>query len=194
MTNLKSGSAGGISSLLCRFFLIAALMFPGRILIGATLPGAVAAPCTLAWTPSSNPGVAGYAVYYGISGSPLNIRVDVGTASTITLYNLNANATYFFYAVAYDTSGQESIPSPTITYQPPLLSPVTLSFLPDGTANIGFRAPPGASCQVQYTPTLNPPAWQTLGTTVADSSGMVSVSDLLIGNPSMRFYRAVRLP
>jgi hypothetical protein len=174
--------------------LLAVVMFSRPAIVRAAVPGAVAAPCTLTWAPSPSSSVAGYAVYYGINGSSLSVRVDTGAVPTFTFYNLSASTTYFFYVVAYDSNGQESIPSPVITYQPPLVSPVALNFLSDGTANIWFRSAPGASCRVEFTSSLSAPSWQVLGTAVADSSGNASLFDPASGLPAMRFYRAARLP
>jgi len=173
---------------------LAVVMLSRQTMVRAAVPGTVAAPCTLTWAPSPNSSVAGYAVYYGINGSSLTIRVDTGATPTVTFYNLSPSTTYFFYVVAYDTTGQESIPSPVITYQPPLISPVALNVLSNGIANILFRAAPGASCRVEYTSTLTAPLWQVLGTAIADTNGNVSLFDPPSGRPAMRFYRAVRLP
>src|SRR5215831_18561505 len=142
MENFRRGSFSRVRSVLGRGLLLAVAVFARQTVFSASVPGAVAAPCTLTWAPSPNSSVAGYAVYYGINGSSLSIRVDTGAAPTVTFYNLSASATYFFYVVAYDAIGLESIPSPVITYRPPLISPVALNFLSDGTANVLFRSAP----------------------------------------------------
>jgi hypothetical protein len=60
-----------------------------------------------------------------------------------------------------------------------------------GSVNLRFQAMSGAVCQVQYTPTLNPPQWQTLASVTADANGNVSLSDQPPPNTPSRFYRAV---
>jgi hypothetical protein len=145
--------------------------------------------CTLQWNPSAGTDVAGYAVYYGISGSSVTNRVDVGPALTATLKGLVASSTYFFYVVAYSPLQQESIPSDQLTYTAPAMSALRFSQT-NGAMNLWFHVAPGAACHVEYTASLSPAAWNVLTTAVADTNGLVSVNDTDISEAS-RFYRAV---
>ncbi len=67
-----------------------------------------ASSVTLAWDPSPDAGVTGYRIYFGgVTGNYTN-SATVGDVTTATIGNLNTNRTYFFAAVAYDSSGVES--------------------------------------------------------------------------------------
>jgi hypothetical protein len=149
-----------------------------------------ATPCTLAWTRSQDTNVTGYALYYGIVGSGTTNRVNVGNTNRITLYNLSASSNSFFYAVSCNASGLESPPSTAISYTPQALSTLKLT-VSTGSVSVKFQAATNATCHIEYTPTLNPAQWQTLGNATADASGNVIISDPLTGNPATRFYRAV---
>ena len=149
-----------------------------------------ASPCTLAWNYSSNASVVGYALYYGITGSGVTNRLDVGMTNMVTFYNLLASSNYFFYVVAYDAMGTESLPSGIVYYSPCALSALKMTKLAGASMNLQFQAAPGSACHVEYTPTLNPPQWQTLGSATADSSGNITICDPSSGSQPTRFYRA----
>jgi len=167
--------------------LVAGLVSAAQFSLSAT----PAAPCTLQWQPSSSPAVAGYAVYYGVSGSSLTNRLDAGSSQSFTLNNLAASSNYFFFVVAYNTTGVESPPSNVLYYRPAVLTLLRIAELTDGTMNIRFRAGTGATCRVQYTSSLDSGQWTTLGTATASSSGDVIINDPPAGRPDIRFYRGV---
>lgn len=74
---------------------------------------------------------------------------------------------------------------------PQVLLALAISAPLAGTITLRFHAATGAVCRVQYTTSLNPPQWQTLGSATADSSGNVAMTDQVSVNTSGRFYRAV---
>jgi hypothetical protein len=149
-----------------------------------------ASPCTLAWNYSPDASVAGYALYYGITDSGVTNRQNVGMTNTVTLYNLLASSNYFFYVVAYDAVGTESLPSGVVFYSPRALSALKMTKLAGASMNLQFQAAPGSACHIEYTPTLKPPQWQTLGSATADSNGNIAICDPLPGSQPSRFYRA----
>lgn len=149
-----------------------------------------ASPCTLAWNLDQDPTVSGYALYYGIVGSSTTNRLDAGMTNLVTLYNLLASSNYFFYVVAYNSSGIESPPSVVMYYAPQALSALNLTSMTNGTVSIFFQVATDAVCHVEYTPTLSPAQWQILGSATADANGNVTLTDPLAGNPPTRFYRA----
>jgi hypothetical protein len=156
------------------------------------LPASVAlpaSPCTLGWNQSQDVSVAGYVLYYGITGSTTNRQV-LGMTNTVTLFNLLVSSNYFFYLTAYDAEGVESSPSNVVYYKPQVLSPLKLTFPVQGTMNLQFSAAPGSVCLIEYTPTLNPAQWQILGSATADSNGNITITDSEAGSSSTRFYRA----
>jgi hypothetical protein len=149
-----------------------------------------AIPCTLAWNQCQDTNVSGYALYYGITGSATTNCVDVGMTNQVTLNNLLASSNYFFYVVAYNGSGLESPSSTVIGYTPPALSALKLTALANGSMSICFQVATGAVCYIEYSPTLSPAQWQTLGSATADANGEVTLTDSSTGNSPTRFYRA----
>jgi len=135
--------------------------------------------------------VTGYALYFGITGSSATNRQVLGMTNTITLFNLLASSNYFFYVVAYDANGIESLPSNILYYKPQALSSLKLTSPVQGTMNLQFRAAPCSVCLIQYTPTLNPAQWQILGSATVDANGNITITDSQAGNAPTRFYRAV---
>ncbi len=155
------------------------------------LRAATGCSSTVVWEGSSSPDVAGYAVYYGVSGGLDTNRYDAGLSLSVTITGLLPATTYFFYVVVYDAYGDESPPSNVLLYTTPPISPLQLSPSANGTMNIQFQVTPGTACAVQYTPSLNPPTWTWLTTAVADTNGMVSIDDLVDPSQPSRFYRGV---
>ncbi len=92
--------------------------------------------CTLAW--NASPGAAGYKLRYGTTSGKPTTTVDVGTATTRTVSNLNEATTYFFTVTAYNaaTTPIESQPSNEISYRTPGASPAPTP----GLINIGETA------------------------------------------------------
>jgi hypothetical protein len=80
---------------------------------------------TIAWDPNKESDIAGYKLFYGTANPPTTV-VNAGTNTSVTLNNLNAGDTYYFYATAFNTAGLESSPSQTITYTVPQPADVTI--------------------------------------------------------------------
>jgi hypothetical protein len=175
-----------------RFLGIKTLLFACLpVFISAKAAVLPAVPCTLAWNSSSDISVTGYALYYGMTGSGVTNRLDVGTAQTATLSNLTVFSNYFFYVVAYNAAGVESAPSNLLLYSPPALTRLRLSQLADGSMRIQFRAGTGVVCRVEYASTLATAQWATLASATADANGDIAIDDSVVGNSPMRFYRGV---
>lgn len=168
-------------------FLCALISTFGFVLQSRATPGC---SCTLSWEASPSSGIAGYAVYYGVSGSTVTNRLDVGQALSATITGMTPATTYFFFVVDYDSYGDESPPSNVLLYTTPPISPLQFSQT-NGQLNIQFQVSPGTTCTVEYTPTLNPPSWTVLKTVVADTNGYVSVFDTIDPTKPARFYRGV---
>jgi len=85
----------------------------------------------LAWDPSPDANVLGYAIYYGTNSGNYQTRVPVGNATNTVLSNLTNVGTYYFVAVAYTAEGVESLPSNEVSYTvnsgtPPITPLVTI--------------------------------------------------------------------
>jgi Fibronectin type III domain len=164
------------------------------VLIGsAGLPNkSFAAPaclCTLQWQATPDSSVAGYAVYYSVAGSATTNRLDAGMATNVTVCNLTASSTYYFYVVAYDAGQVESGPSNLLPYMAPAITPIRLCQVANGAMNFVFHVAPNVACHVEYTENLSPPAWQVLILATGDSNGLVAISDPIVPGHN-RFYRA----
>jgi hypothetical protein len=193
---MQSFTCSKIVSVRCGNLSIGRILLIGSLLFSTSLTRIEAAvlqasPCTLAWNNSQDASVVGYALYYGITGSGVINRLAVRMTNRVTFYNLLASSNYFFYAVTYNAVGIESSPSEVLYYSPRALSALKMTKLADATVNLQFQAAPGSACHVEYTPSLTPSQWQTLGDATADADGYVTVSDPLAGSPPARYYRAV---
>lgn len=74
---------------------------------------------SLAWDPSPDTNVVGYALYCGnVSGGPYTIRQDVRTNMAGMVTPLTEGLPYYFVAVAYDAQGVESPPSNEVNFHP----------------------------------------------------------------------------
>src|SRR5208283_159862 len=79
----------------------------------------------LAWNANTDPIVTGYNIYFWIKGGFSTNKVSVGNATSVTISNLVAGATYYFATTTYDASGLESPFSAEAVNQPPTLRLVT---------------------------------------------------------------------
>jgi hypothetical protein len=150
-----------------------------------------AAPVKLSWEASADPDVTGYAVYYGVVNSGPTNRMDVGASRTASLKTLQAGFNYFFFVAAYKQGGFESDPSNVIQYTPPAITRLKMAPQRNGAIRVQFRGPAATLCRVEYTESLTPPQWQTLGSTTTDTEGNIIIDDPLAGRPAGRFYRGV---
>ena len=90
---------------------------------------------TLTWTPSTNPIVAGFNIYYGGTSGVYTNKTNAGTTTSLTISNLLNGSTYYFAASTYSTAGAESALSGEVSYtvpttpaavnQPPTLNPLS---------------------------------------------------------------------
>lgn len=73
---------------------------------------------TLGWDATTEPGVAGYRVYYGVASRIYTNVVDAGNKTSIQVGGLSDTATYYFAVTAYNTLMMESDPSSEISFKP----------------------------------------------------------------------------
>lgn len=164
-------------------------------------PAAVtnAAPIKLSWNAANDTAVKGYALYCGAVNQTSQSRMDVGTNLTGTVSNLIVGVNYRIYAVAYNATGMESVPSNELLFAPsvPLLPPTPTPSGPkleiakqaNGSMRLSYKATPGLVCGIQFAATPNPTAWQTLTNVTATSVSNVIALDNSASLVSKRFYR-----
>ncbi len=69
---------------------------------------AIAGQAALAWSASPDSSVTGYNIYFGSASHIYTGKVSAGKATSYTVSNLTAGATYYFAVTAYNSSGMES--------------------------------------------------------------------------------------
>ena len=68
------------------------------------------------WNPSPDPSVTGYYLCWGLATGQCTNFIDVGDVTNATLGGLTTNVEYYFTVVAYDTAGDQAVPSNEIQY------------------------------------------------------------------------------
>jgi len=74
---------------------------------------------SFAWDPNTEPDLAGYRIFYREKGQDYDYDNPAwqGMDTTATIYNLDANATYYFVSRAYDICCNESVNSVELCYE-----------------------------------------------------------------------------
>lgn len=145
---------------------------------------------TLAWDPSTDAVVAGYLVLYGPASGDYTSRVDAGANTTATISGLREGLTYYFAVVAYDVLGEESAPSPEITYIVPGLLVLSPGADSGKTMNLSFPVASGGRYDLQATADLQ--SWTNIWQTgTSDSNAWVQFTDAQTIPAPQRFYRLV---
>ena len=80
---------------------------------------------SLAWDPSPDTNVVGYAVYYGTNSGNYAVRVAVGNQTNTVVQGVTNTLTYYFVATAYTAEGLESLPSNEVSFAPGTGTPST---------------------------------------------------------------------
>ena len=98
---------------------ISGLLFLLLFILSLLVPAAHAGQVTVAWDPNPEAEVAGYKVYYGTHSGSYTASLDAGNTTSVVVSGLQEGATYYFAAVAYDASNNESGFSNEIAYAVP---------------------------------------------------------------------------
>jgi hypothetical protein len=169
----------GVSSRIGIFF-IAALSFCGTAMGSQDV--------TLAWDPSGDTNVVGYAIYYGTNSSNYTARLDAGGNSAISVSGLTEGVTYFFVVTAYDATGDESDPSNEIAY----IVPGVLFLIPGANRGDPMRInfPVAFPHWYELQATTDLQSWTTIWQTdPVFYNGWFEYVDFEAPFNSMRFYR-----
>jgi hypothetical protein len=70
---------------------------------------------TLQWSANLEPDLAGYRIYHGTSPGIYGSTQTVGKTTSYEYPNLTSNTTHYFTITAFDTSGNESLPSSEVS-------------------------------------------------------------------------------
>jgi hypothetical protein len=114
----------------------------GLILCGLSgllfqLPALAAQSVVLAWMPSSSTNIVGYKIYYGTESLNYNDVVAVGNTNAVTISGLMDGTTYYFAAIAVDSTGEESPFSNEAVYTV-LSAAATLTVSPELAGGFSF--------------------------------------------------------
>ena len=154
------------------------------IVFSGMISTAHAGQATLTWNPPTTNSdgtpltdLGAYKVYYGTASGSYTTTVDVGNVTSYTVTGLNNNATYYFAATAYDTTGNESgysnevskTISGTSDTTPPVLSGVTTSNITSTSAAITWTTDEASTSQVEYGTTTSYGSSTTIDSTMVTS-------------------------
>jgi hypothetical protein len=164
----------------------------------ATNPPASSTVVSLGWTASPSPNAAGYFLCWGLASGQCTNQLDAGNVTNVAVAALTASTTYFFTIVAYDATGDQSVPSNEIQYSAPNPAAAPqLSIQPPARTNsnpnavgLSFQGSAGATYTVLATQDFV--EWRAVWTTNCLSDGPVAFSATDTSNYRQRFYRLVR--
>jgi hypothetical protein len=132
-------------AVMIRRAIVFALGVTATCLSGLPLRAQVAQSVTLAWDANTQPGIAGYRLYYGTASGNYPYKSEVGNATTTTVSNLTVGQTYYFVVTDFNTTGLESLPSNEVAYTAVAVqnNPPTVSLAVTPTAGKKFVVPVG---------------------------------------------------
>ena len=98
------------------------------VLLAILQPSAFAGgSVTLTWSPSTDPLVVGYNIYYGGASGTYTNSISVGSAISVTISGLIPGASYYFAATTYNADNLESPLSGEESFLAPLDVPIMIS-------------------------------------------------------------------
>jgi hypothetical protein len=158
------------------------------ILVFALLQNTVQA-VHLAWDPSPDASVSGYAVYYGTNSGSYQTRNNVGSQTNSIIQVPTNGATYFFVVTAYTVDGVESLPSNEVSYTAPEgLPTVQLRVTPTRQFILTVTGQVGRTYNIQTSPDLI--TWSVIGSVIVPAGGLLDFTDTNTTSFPKRFYRA----
>lgn len=142
----------------------------------------------LAWDPSADPIVAGYAIYYGTNSGSYTFRFDAGGNTATAIPGLTEGVTYYFVVTAYDQQGNESDPSNEVVYVVPGVLFLTPGTNPGDPMRIIFPVAFPHWYELQATGDLQ--SWTTIWQTdPVFYNGWLEFVDFEAPFYALRFYR-----
>jgi hypothetical protein len=143
----------------------------------------------LGWTPSSDPTVVGYYLYYGTSSGACTNKINVGTNTAFTVGGLVAGATYYFTETSYNALDVESSFVPQISYIVPGILTMAQNQT-NGALRIQFPVAVGQSYVLQTSSNLE--SWSTLLSTPTQTTNeWLEYDEPLTNTVPARFFRLI---
>ncbi len=143
---------------------------------------------TLAWDAVSDPGLAGYSIYYGTASGTYTAELEVGNTNQATVFGLTPGTTYFFAMTTRLVTGLERDYSSEIQFQVPLRCPVLQPPLV-GDGQIAFRAAAPAGHTYDILATQDFVTWVAIASATSDISQAVAFNDPDAAKYPARFYQ-----
>ena len=123
---------------------LASVFGVGVFLIPNGVQSATSNSATLQWAANQESDLAGYRVYHGTVSGNYGSPQNLGKTTSYQYVDLESNKTHYFSVTAYDTSGNESSPSPEVSKSiTAITSLVSVSISGIGTVTSN---PAGLSC------------------------------------------------
>lgn len=168
--------------------LAASSLLCGLLVVLLQAPALSVRAASVTWTPSTDPNIAGYKIYYGTASHNYSSVVIEGNVTNATLTGLVGGATYYFAATTYDSAGNESGFSNEAIYTVP--TGATTLTLPIRTAGqFGFTVSGTTGAQYVVQASTNMVNWVSLQTNTAPFNFV----DNAAGSFQQRFYRTMSL-
>ena len=127
-----------------RKIFIASVFGFGVLLIPNGVQSAINNSATLTWAPNQESDLGGYRVYHGTNPGIYGESQNAGNTTTYRYATLETNKTHYFTVTAYDTSGNESLPSPEV-FKSIVDTDTQLSVSINGEGTV-TSSPAGISC------------------------------------------------
>jgi len=170
--------------------LFLALLFQSIMAFSAMAPAGQSV--TLAWNANSDPTIAGYKIYYGVTSGTYNNQINAGNATSVIISGLVAGVTYYFAATAYDNLGRESGYSSEIIYSvPATLAAMQIRSAPAGQFILTATGLAGQTYQILATQDFT--VWTVIGTVTAETDGTLDFTDMNAASFPQRFYRIQKI-
>jgi hypothetical protein len=148
---------------------------------------------TLAWSPSTDPNVIGYNIYYGVGSRTYTHAIDVGGTMTTTVSNLVEGTTYYFTATAYNVLGMESDFSNEARYTVPAPPPAMVQLhVTSRQVVVTISGQAGHTYDILASQTLT--NWTVISTQTLGAGGSLDFTDPNAASYSYRFYRTREKP
>jgi len=154
-------------------------------------PERAAQHISLAWNASTDPNVAGYALYYGTNSGNYTVRIDTGSNSMMVVNQLSNDTTYYFVVTAYNSAGIESAPSAEISVALPGILIMTFGS-PGSPPIVHFTTVAGHWYELQASSDLT--NWATILTTLpAAATSVFWYTEVSPGSAyQRRYYRYIQ--
>jgi fibronectin type III domain protein len=164
-------------------------MVVGGSLLLLNRSGAAGESVAFAWSPNSEPEVAGYKIYYGVASRTYTQVFDAGNGTTATISNLVPGTTYYFALTAYNTLGLESDFTGELVYSVPMrLAPLQIRIAPPRQTVLTVTGTVGHTYDIEASADLM--SWTTIGAVTIGPTGSSVFTENNPVSRSKRFYRA----